>query len=132
MRDRVNPYAFRPVADASVFLEPIGSHARQWDGKPILGIVSSIEVRFFYVTISDTGKIIKVRKSNCKSIDAAKDGYCVYRSMEEFNEEQERKTLYRDFMAGMRNSTNGAQLSYNALKSIRAIFVEEGILPEKS
>lgn len=124
----VNHYAFRPTENMSVWMKPTGKNADKWDGTPLCGTIQDVTVSHFLVAVSDSKDSIKFRKSNCRSVDSEKAGYIAYQSLEDFNEDIERKVLHETFISGMRRSANGASLSYSALKQFCDILAAEGAL----
>lgn len=124
---------FRMFVGMPVYMKPEGNLLRGWDGNAVIGTITKIARKYFYVTVSQTNREVRFLLDgySCADPDYLNAGYIVYPSEKAFQMDREYEKMLREvrryFAADYLSERH---LSYDEVKQVHTLITDKGEKPE--
>lgn len=117
----------------TLYLQPTGNAALRWDGSPLIGKVTAIKRKYFYVQIDRTQAILPADLDTyiCKAADA-NSGYLVFPSLQNYMQAQEKEHLRRSIKSAWEQSNSGKYLTYDTIFQIQKILAADNFFQSRN
>jgi hypothetical protein len=121
---------FTPEFNQKVYLQPVGNFARGWNGKPLIGYVSAVKRKYFYVMLDNrTHEEFRAEIATCQHYDYSwNGGYNVFPTEEAFRNHmviEKQRSLLAQNTYWMQSSAPD-----EAISQIYAILEDAGVAPK--